>query len=92
MGIPCTSARDDTLRCSHCHEWLPDDAYSPSTARISRRQRQTECRNCHNARVRHHRRTRGQPIIIDDFVTRTPDQQGRAVPIFAPYPTKVRER
>lgn len=46
----CKSARDDTLRCSTCRLWLPDDQFPNQQAHVgkSRRGRHAVCRPCQN--------------------------------------------
>ena len=90
-GRPITSVREDTLRCSGCRQWLPDEAFSLERRKLSRRFRGSECTDCGKARLRSFRQQVNLPINVY-VVTRTPDQQGRSVPIFASWTTKVRER
>lgn len=52
--IPCsalhrsTSVREDTLRCSTCRLWLPDDEFPRAVDNKSRRGRHALCRPCQN--------------------------------------------
>jgi hypothetical protein len=47
------SVRPDTLRCSTCREWKPDEEFPPSRGRLfARRERRTECHACEAARKR----------------------------------------
>lgn len=47
-----TSVRADTLLCSTCRRWLPDDAFAAARAKAARRHRHQQCRPCNTAEKR----------------------------------------
>lgn len=84
--------RPDKLKCTRCWSWKEDEAFQERPSRTDRRGRGVTCGVCiEKNRARYKGSTRYSEEIEVDRVTRTPDQMGRAVPITAPWPTKVRE-
>lgn len=41
-----TTVREDTLRCSRCHEWKPDEAFPRRSRTVARRGRASLCTPC----------------------------------------------
>lgn len=40
------TVRPDTLRCSRCRKWKPDEEFGTSRWHKSRRERRYQCRDC----------------------------------------------
>jgi hypothetical protein len=59
-----TTVREDTLLCSTCGEWKPDDQFSPQSARITRRGRGHACNPCEAIRKREARRQKSGGVTI----------------------------
>lgn len=56
-----TTVRPDTLRCSGCGEWKPDNAFPPTASNVARRNRHSVCRLCDAERHRQLRARRAVP-------------------------------
>lgn len=52
-----SAVRTDTLRCSACRYWLPDEAFPHQSAAVARRGRHQLCRPCQNVARQLYRET-----------------------------------
>jgi hypothetical protein len=67
-----TTVAADTLRCSECGEWKPDDQFHRQQANISRRGRHGVCRDC-SAAARQRSRLRHRTPCVNCGQPRQPD-------------------
>lgn len=72
-----TTVRADTLRCSLCFEWKPDDEFPRSKVNPHRRGRHRMCRSCGSAYRRDYRNRHKVPCPGCGQPTSPPDEPGR---------------
>lgn len=75
-----TTVRDDTLRCSECEAWKPDEEFPFQQERIARRGRHSVCRGCQASSRQRRRETRKVPCTNCGALRLHPLDAGGRVP------------